>query len=364
MVIPSFEYVLPAIRGIQAGREYYVSMCPVRLLPKLFARHDEEIPPELRAARSLNQSRVPEMARYILDHPTNYTFSAITASIDADITFEPIGKEKEAQKMGRLRVPMDAQFTITDGQHRRTAFELALKENPELGYETIAVILFLDIGLKHSQQMFLDLNRYGVHLDSSLTILYDYRDEKANLVRGVIKDVKVFRILTDTERSRLSSRSGKLFTLNTIYQATLALLANHKDSPIEQQINLAVRYWNAVSRYIPDWEQVLQRHVSASEMRRDYVHSHVIALAGLGALGACLISVYPDSWEERLEGLRQVDWSRSNPDWEGRIMVRGEISKTRISINRMVGYLKGFLGLALTLEEEGLEYSPVRVERN
>ncbi|TAG01836.1 MAG: DNA sulfur modification protein DndB, partial [Oscillatoriales cyanobacterium] len=36
MSTPSFEYILPAIRGIQAGREYYVSMCPVRFLPKLF----------------------------------------------------------------------------------------------------------------------------------------------------------------------------------------------------------------------------------------------------------------------------------------------------------------------------------------
>src|SRR5437870_9539 len=32
----SFGYVFPAIRGIQARREYYVSMCPLRLIPKLF----------------------------------------------------------------------------------------------------------------------------------------------------------------------------------------------------------------------------------------------------------------------------------------------------------------------------------------
>ena len=30
----NFSYVFPAIRGVQAGREYYVSMCPLRLLPK------------------------------------------------------------------------------------------------------------------------------------------------------------------------------------------------------------------------------------------------------------------------------------------------------------------------------------------
>ncbi|MGC6542571.1 DNA sulfur modification protein DndB, partial [Escherichia coli] len=46
---PGFEYVFPAIRGIQAGREYYVTMCPLRLIPKIFVFDEEELPPEMRA---------------------------------------------------------------------------------------------------------------------------------------------------------------------------------------------------------------------------------------------------------------------------------------------------------------------------
>ena len=44
----AFEYVFPAIRGVQAYREYYVSMCPLRLIPKLFVFDNEELLPELR----------------------------------------------------------------------------------------------------------------------------------------------------------------------------------------------------------------------------------------------------------------------------------------------------------------------------
>ena len=380
MPIPSFEYVLPVIRGIQAGREYYVSMCPARYIPKLFAGNDQEVLPEMRARRMSNKTRVPEIARYILDNRKDYTFSAITASIDADITFEPIGTEAEARKIGWLRVPMDARFAIHDGEHRRAAFELALQEKPELGYETIALILFLDIGLKRSQQMCLDLNRHSVPLDPSLTILYDHRDERASLVRAVIKEVPVFRTLTDMERSTLPSRSGKLFTLSSVYNATLALLANGQNAelnnpphsplkggmPEEQlskQIELAARYWNAVTRYIPDWEQVLQKKVSAGEVRRDYVHCHAIALAGLGRVGASLLSIYPDNWEEHLEGLAGIDWSRSNPDWQGRIMSKGGISQSQSSVSRMTAYIKRYLDLPLTLEEEGLENALVGVGR-
>ncbi len=33
----SFEYVFPSIKGWQAGREYYISMCPLGLIPKYFS---------------------------------------------------------------------------------------------------------------------------------------------------------------------------------------------------------------------------------------------------------------------------------------------------------------------------------------
>ena len=55
MTNTSFEYVFPAIKGMQARREYYISMCPMRLIPKLFVFNDEELPPELRAQRTLNK---------------------------------------------------------------------------------------------------------------------------------------------------------------------------------------------------------------------------------------------------------------------------------------------------------------------
>ncbi len=120
----AFEYVFPAIRGIQARREYYVSMCPLRLLPKLFLFNEEELVPELRAQRTLNKNRIPEIARYISDNPDSYVFSAITASVDADVKFEPLASGAEGQRVGQLHIPMSARFIINDGQHRRAAIEV------------------------------------------------------------------------------------------------------------------------------------------------------------------------------------------------------------------------------------------------
>lgn len=362
MSTPSFEYILPVIRGIQAGREYYVSMCPVRFLPKLFPFESEDLPPEMRAIRTLNHTRIPEIADYFVKNPTNYTCGAIAASIDADITFEAVGNEAEERKIGRLRVPMDAKFTINDGQHRRVAFEMALRENPQLGYETVALILFLDIGLENSQQKFADLNSFQVPLEASLSVLYNHRDDGARLVKTVVKQVEVFRCLTEMERGSLNGRSPKLFTLSIVDRAIMALLSNiegsqqakpsryratkeEKEAELAQKIQLAVSYWNAVSSFIPDWQLVLHKQVAAAEIRRDCVHCHSVVLESLGEVGASLRSAFPDGWEERLAALRQVDWSISNPDWEGGILVKGRVSRSRASVSWMTDYLKNRLGL-------------------
>src|SRR5437660_1703187 len=177
--MPSFEYIFPAIRGIQAGREYYVSMCPLRLIPRIFIFDEDELRPELRAQRILNKARVPEIAGYLLKQVKNYVFSALTASIDGEVRFEPLGSEDDERSVGRLRIPMTAKFVINDGQHRRAGIESALRECPELGDETIAVVFFLDVVLHRCQQMFADLNRYAIRPTTSLNILYDHRDEDA-----------------------------------------------------------------------------------------------------------------------------------------------------------------------------------------
>ena len=105
--LSSFNYLFTAIRGIQAGKEYYVTMCPLRLIPKLFIFDEEELPPELKAQRVLNKSRIPLLTEYIRNNPTEYVFSAITASIDGKVEFRPI-TETADNKIGLLIVPMNA----------------------------------------------------------------------------------------------------------------------------------------------------------------------------------------------------------------------------------------------------------------
>lgn len=359
-MVASFGYNFPAIRGLQAGREYYVSMCPLRIIPRIFTfNEDQDLKPELRAQRTLNTSRVPEIARYITENPQDYVFSAITASIDADVSFESLGGEGEAGRVGVLYVPMDARFIINDGQHRRAAIEDALERRPELGEETIAVVFFLDRGLERCQQMFADLNRHAVRPSKSLGILYDHRDRGAQLARSIVMRSTFFRDLVEMERSTLSPRSRKLFTLSAIFRASLELLAELETLEIEdedQASELATDYWETVARHFPEWQQVRQGQMSAGEVRRDFIHSHGVVLQALGNVGNVLLRDYPQRWKGCLEPLSEIDWRRTNQQlWEGRAMTGGRVSKSTHNVTLTTNVIKMQLGLALTPEERRVE---------
>lgn len=352
---PAFQYVFPAIRGIQAGREYYVSMCPLRLIPRIFLFDEEELVPELRAQRILNRGRLPEIARYILDNRENYVFSAITASLDGEVHFERVGSDDADNRVGLLHIAMNARFIINDGQHRRAAIEMALQENPELADETIAVVFFMDIGLERCQQMFADLNRYAIRPSKSLGVLYDHREEMAILVRLVVFRSQAFKDVVEMERSTLSPRSRKLFTLSSIYFSTKELLEG-VDGPMEERADMAVAYWEEVAKQFPEWHLVRDRKMSSGDVRRDFIHSHGIALQALGKLGRALLSNGPTDWKRKLKKLKRIDWSRSNAkQWEGRAMIGGRASKASQNVTLTTNVLKKALGLKLAPVEQRAE---------
>ena len=351
-----FEYQFPAIRGIQAGREYYVSMCPMRLLPKIFLFDEEELVPELRAQRLINKSRLPELTRYITGNAESYVFSAITVSIDAEVRFAGMTDEGEGSRIGVLHVPMSARFIINDGQHRRAAMERALREKPELGDETIAVVFFLDVGLERCQQMFADLNRYAIRPSKSLSILYDYRDDTAQLTKALIARSPVFRDVVELEKTSLATRSRRLFTLSALYHATGELLAGIEDADPQELAEVALSYWEAVAAQMGEWQRVRAGELSAGEVRSDYIHSHGVVLQALGRVGNALIRKYPKQWAKRLPALQKIDWRRGNSGlWEGRALAGGRLSNSGQSVVLTGNAIKSSLGLPLSTDEQVLE---------
>jgi DNA sulfur modification protein DndB len=254
--------------------------------------------------------------------------------------------------MGVLRIPMSARFVLNDGQHRRAAIELAMRENPTIGDESIAVVFFLDQGLARCQQMFADLNRYAIRPARSLGVLYDHRDDKAQLAKLVVASSPVFRDVVEMERTTLAPRSRRLFTLSAIYTATAVLLANVELDGAEERAALAAKFWEVVGAQLPQWALVQKGNLTAGEVREDFIHSHGVVLQALGRVGNSLLHHRPRDWKKALAKLGTIDWRRDNAAlWEGRAMIGGRVSKAQQNVLLTTNAIKQHLGLSLSADE-------------
>lgn len=328
-------FELPAVKGIQAGKSYYSVMCPLYMVAKFFTYTDSSLPPDMRIQRVLNKQRIPEMKDYIIHNRDSYVFSALTASVDGEMEFIPA----KSNSIGQLRIPMNARVIINDGQHRKAAIEVALSECPELRYEDISIVIYDDLGLKRSQQMFSDLNRYAVRPTKSLNILYDNRNEFSLLVKEAIINIPIFEGKVENEKSTISNRSKELFTLSGIFYAS-KLLVQNADLSDDDIKNVMISFWNSVADKIEIWQDVSKRKISPVEFRRDFICAHAIALKALGRLGNVLLQGDSSAkWDDKLDFLRDVDWSKSNSELQGIVIVNGNISSSHNNERAFASYL-------------------------
>ncbi|WP_079476235.1 DNA sulfur modification protein DndB [Marinococcus halophilus] len=353
-----FNYSFPALKGQQAGEEYFVVMSPLRLIPKIFLFDEEEIPPQHRAQRILNKNRIPEMTNYIVENQDNYVFSSLTASLDGQVEFQPFSHEPGFENIGKLIISLDTKFLINDGQHRRAAIEEALKIAPELGNETISVVFFKDSGLKNSQQIFSDLNRHAVNTTSSIGILYDHRDKLAIITKEIVAHNPLLARYTDHERVSLSKNSPKIVALNHIFNTNLRLVNKTKGDIItEDEEKFLKDFWAFLCDIILEWKMVLNKELNPRELRMNYIVGHGLFLEAIGIVGKYVYDYYPDRWKEILKNLSSIDWNRSNSkDWEGRAFnANGRIQKNNYTIQLTANLIKQKLLLPLTENETKLE---------
>lgn len=353
-----FSYNFPAIRGLQGGKEYYVVMCPLRIIPKIFLFDEEEIPPEHRAQRILNKSRIPNITNYIVENPKDYVFSSITASIDGNIEFIPFKSEAGFNDLGQLKVSLDSRFLINDGQHRRAAIEEALKLSPELGNETISVVFFHDKGLRKSQQMFSDLNRHAVNTTSSIGILYDHRDRLAMITKDIVANIPLLARYTDREKVSLSQNSPKILALNHIFNTNLRLLGKSKGENINQDDEkFLIKFWTTLCTSIVEWIMVLNKELNTRELRANFIVGHGVFIEAMGIVGRYLRKYHENNWPQYIKKLSKVDWARSNTnDWLGRAFNQnGRIQKNSTTIQLTANKIKQFIDIPLTEQEQALE---------
>lgn len=347
----NYVYKFPVVKGIQADKEYYIAMVPLKMLPKLFPVSEEEyIPPEYRAQRKISETRIPVISKYILDNRDSYVFSALAASIDGQYAFIPYETSSE---LGILEVEMDAKFLINDGQHRKSAILEALKEDESLGDETISIVFYADKGLARSQQIFTDLNKNAVKTSNSIAELYDSRDEMAVVTRKVVRNIEFLDTYTDKEKDILGKFSSSLFTLNTFYVTNKTIIGRSSVANAEKFLN---EFWQNVVSNMRQWEELQNHEITKVDLREGYIATQSIVIQALGRIGNYYYSVDDSHMAEDLKKLRDINWNRNSKQWTLRAVGKnGRIITNKKAAMLIANVIKQQIGIPLSEDEEAAE---------
>lgn len=342
------KYQFPAVKGKQACKEYYICMVPLGLLSKIFLIDNNDVAPEHRAQRRLNELRIPEIRDYILDNRDSYVFSALAASVDGEMSFVPSAPQANT---GFLEINMDALFLINDGQHRKAAIDAAIAEDESLKDETISVVMYKDQGLQSSQQMFTDLNKHAVTTSKSLNTLYESKDRVAIITKNVVNSIDFLRKYTDKEKDNLSKYSSNIFTLNTFYTAHKRIINIIGDG--ESSEKFIYNFWCNVVDNMREWNEMDKGELSKKSLREDYITTQGLIILAFGRVCEFFCRNYDINMSNALKGLREIDWLRNNEEcWLNRaIKPNGKINRNEQGIFMTYVQIKRLLNLPITDEE-------------
>jgi len=127
-----------------------------------------------------------------------------------------------------------------------------------------------------------------------------------------------------------------------------------KDSSVLQEEDITKKFWDEISKNIPKWQLLLERKITPVELRKEFVHSTTNSLNALGIVGRVILQKYPENWKEKIRGLKDINWSRNNSEWEGRLLLNGRMLKTTLGVELAANTILKKCGV--TLSEDRLKH--------
>ena len=200
------------------------------------------------------------------------------------------------------------------------------------------------------------MNKNAVKPTKSLNILYDHRDEFSKYIVNLANTIEIFKGRIEMEKTTISNRSTKTFTLNGVSDASMKLLGFNKGRKISKTEECLVeQFWETVSKNMPEWQLLLKKDVSSVELRKTFVNTNTNLLNALGIAGRIIIEEFPKTWEDKLKNLKKIDWSRANPEWDGRLMRNGQMTKLAIGIDLAANVILTKCGVTLSDARQKIE---------
>lgn len=305
-----FCFEIPAVRGIQAGRLFYTINAPFGVLQRLVAFDTGNV--LARSQREVNPTRAKKISQYVQDNAESYVLTSLTGVINESPEFI----ESEHANVGLLKISMDSDIFLFDGQHRTTGIIDAIKNDVNLRSHNIPLMLFMEMTLEERQQAFSDINGHTVKPSASISDTYNKRDDLPMLVVDMANTLPAFTGLVDFERNVIGKNSPYLFPVKILKDATARLLGVKVTAPLsDEQCEMAKSFWEACSKPLL-WKAFRNWEDSADEFRDGYISSHGVFLNALGLVGQCLLAQY--GHVAKLSDLSTLNIRRDSAEFVGR----------------------------------------------
>lgn len=238
-----YTWNIPAIRSFQAGEIQYSLVIPMRQLKRLLA-FDNSQQVMSRSQRELNKNRAKKISQYLIesfDSKSSYIIPPLVGNIDSDIEFDEIGDDT---RIGILKIPMDADITLFDGQHRAYGIiEFCKQRNVS---DNISITLTENLNLETRQQFFSDINSNASKPSAAINLAYNNREDYSHLTRYWVKEIKVISEWVDYEHNVIPSKSNMLVSFKALYDATKRIFnAPTGDILSEATKTQAVAIWSS-----------------------------------------------------------------------------------------------------------------------
>lgn len=348
-------YSFPAVKGIQAKKEYYIAQVPFKYLVKFFTFADEELSPELRAQRKVNEKHAADIGQYVIENRDDYVLPSLTVSVNAAMRFDSIIGDGLAGRLGVLHIPVDAVALINDGQHRRKAAEYFLKEDKTLKDETISVIFYFDEGLTRSKQIFADLNANLSKPSAAINALYDGRNPFNRFVLDALARHPNIDKLVDKENTTIGAKSESVWSLVhwkkfaekllNVKESTFDKLSDDDVQRLDQFFDLVV---SSLCEFQHQWRSVMEGELTSEDMRKQTVSGHAVYLESMALALSTLIDEKSLTVRRAIKKMVVLDTDKSAEHWDNRCVKAGRMVKTTDSVKLTAGFFLETANLTLT----------------
>jgi DGQHR domain-containing protein len=345
---------LPALRGTQGGRTFYVTLPTNAVLTGFFPSEVEGS--EDRSQRPLDPTHARHIRDYIVANPIGFALGALVYAVDKSGSFEEV---VPGSGIGVLRLPLDAHLRSIDGQHRREGLRQSISSVPDLQKQSTAALIYVEPDLAQRRQMFSDMNNTARKVSKALNVSYDSRDAFARAAARVSSEHLLLAGRVERAGARVVPGSGNLYTLAAVYDALKRLFVGPvgrvKDSTKFDEGEIVARgteFFDALAASRTELDPTTGSADSLDQLRSESI---LLSSTTLRVLASAVWTAGEDLGDVRaamaaLGGtLAQLDFSPSAAEWQdsgfvspGRSTPNARSQEMRAATNRLAALLGVF----------------------